>query len=141
LRPGWSESLAMSATLIPHARLLDVDARLEQAAAKPVIVPETIGIDHGKVFVSDTFIAACRSLGISVHPSRPATPTDKAVVERASSSMNTLFRLHVAGYAGSTTERRGAGVEAVWTLAELGDLLQEWIVACWQQRPDDGLRS
>ncbi|WP_208754141.1 hypothetical protein [Streptomyces bauhiniae] len=41
LRPGWPESLAMSATLIPHAQLLDIDARLEQAAAKPVIVPET----------------------------------------------------------------------------------------------------
>ncbi|MFD8474081.1 Mu transposase C-terminal domain-containing protein [Streptomyces globisporus] len=141
LRPGWPESLAMAATLIPHARLLDVDARLEQAAAKPVIVPETIGIDHGKVFVSDTFIAACRSLGISVQPSRPATPTDKAVVERTFSSINTLFCQHVAGYTGSNTERRGAGVEPVWTLAELGDLLQEWIVACWQQRPHDGLRS
>ncbi|WP_307840969.1 Mu transposase C-terminal domain-containing protein [Streptomyces sp. GESEQ-4] len=141
LRPGWPESLAMSATLIPHARLLDIDARLEQAAAKPVIVPETIGIDHGKVFVSDTFIAACRSLGISVQPSRPATPTDKAVVERTFSSINTLFCQHVSGYTGSNTDRRGAGVEAVWTLAELGDLLQEWIVACWQQRPHDGLRS
>ena len=78
LRPGWSDALAMSATLIPHRRLLDIDARLEQAAAKPVIVPETIGIDHGKVFVSDTFLTACRSLGISVQPSRPATPTDNA---------------------------------------------------------------
>ncbi|RVU17074.1 integrase [Streptomyces antnestii] len=141
LRPGWPEALALSATLIPHARLLDIDARLEQAAAKPVIVPETIGIDHGKVFVSDAFIAACRSLGVSVQPSRPATPTDKAIVERTFSSINTLFCQHVSGYTGSNTDRRGAGVEAVWTLAELDDLLQEWIVACWQQRPHDGLRS
>ncbi|WP_435834127.1 hypothetical protein [Streptomyces anulatus] len=98
LRPGWPEALALSATLIPHARLLDIDARLEQAAAKPVIVPETIGIDHGKVFVSDVFIAACRSLGVSVQPSRPATPTDKAIVERTFSSINTLFCQHVSGY-------------------------------------------
>src|SRR5690606_40930435 len=91
LRPGWSESLAMSATLIPHARLLDVDARLEQAAAKPVIVPETIGIDHGKVFVSDTFIAACRSLGFSVQPSRPATPTDYSAVDRTIPSIQSPF--------------------------------------------------
>ncbi|MEU3225434.1 Mu transposase C-terminal domain-containing protein [Streptomyces sp. NPDC006976] len=141
LRPGWPEALALSATLSPHARLLDIDARLEQAAAKPVIIPETIGIDHGKVFVSDAFIAACRSLGVSVQPSRPATPTDKAIVERTFSSINTLFCQHVSGYTGSNTDRRGAGVEAVWTLAELDDLLQKWIVACWQQRPHDGLRS
>ncbi|WP_306472952.1 MULTISPECIES: hypothetical protein [unclassified Streptomyces] len=70
LRPGWSDALAMSATLIPHRRLLEIDACLEQAAAKPVIVPETIGIDHGKVFVSSTFLVACRSLGVL----RPAVP-------------------------------------------------------------------
>ncbi|MFJ5843059.1 hypothetical protein ACIQGO_41160 [Streptomyces shenzhenensis] len=130
MRPGWSDALALSATLIPHARLMNVDARLEHAAAKPVIVPETIGIDHGKVFVSDTFVSACRSLGISVQPSRPATPTDKGVVERTFSSINTLFCQHVAGYTGSNVTRRGARVEAVWTLAELDDLFQEWIVAC-----------
>jgi len=141
MRPGWSDALALSATLIPHARLLDVDARLEHAAAKPVIVPETIGIDHGKVFVSDTFVSACRSLGISVQPSRPATPTDKGVVERTFSSINTLFCQHVAGYTGSNVTRRGSEVEAVWTLAELDDLFQEWIVTCWQQRPHEGLRS
>jgi transposase InsO family protein len=141
MRPGWSDALALSATLIPHARLLDIDTRLEQAAAKPVIVPETIGIDHGKVFVSDTFLSACRSLGISVQPSRPATPTDKGVVERTFSSINTLFCQYVAGYTGSNVTRRGDHVEAVWTLAELDDLLQEWIVACWQQRPHEGLRS
>ncbi|MGO4459900.1 Mu transposase C-terminal domain-containing protein [Streptomyces sp. M-16] len=141
MRPGWADALAMSSTLVPHTRLLDVDARLELAAAKPVIVPETIGIDHGKVFVSDTFISACRSLGVSVQPSRPATPTDKGVVERTFSSINTLFCQHVAGYTGPNVTRRGTQVEAVWTLAELDDLLQEWIVACWQQRPHDGLRS
>ncbi|WP_328901392.1 Mu transposase C-terminal domain-containing protein [Streptomyces sp. NBC_00441] len=140
MRPGWAEALALSATLIPHARLLSIDARLERAAAKPVIVPETIGIDHGKVFVSDTFLSACRSLGISVQPSRPATPTDKGVVERTFSSINTLFCQHVAGYTGSNVTRRGDRVEAVWTLAELNDLLQEWIVL-WQLRPHEGLRS
>jgi hypothetical protein len=80
MRPGWSEALRMSASLIPHARLMSIDARLEHAAAKPVIVPDTIVIDHGKVFVSDTFLSACRTLGVSVQPARPATPTDKAVV-------------------------------------------------------------
>jgi hypothetical protein len=70
----------MSATLIPHARLMSVDARLEHAAARPVIMPDTIVIDHGKVFCSDAFLSACRTLGISIQPARPATPTDKEVV-------------------------------------------------------------
>src|SRR6266540_950421 len=59
MRPGWAGALRMSASRLPHARLVDVDARMELAAAKPVIVPDTIVIDGGKVFVSDTFIRAC----------------------------------------------------------------------------------
>jgi hypothetical protein len=62
-------------------------------------------------------------------------------VERTFSSINTLFCQHVAGYTGSNVTRRGAQIEAVWTIAELDELLQEWIVACWQQRPHEGLRS
>ena len=39
MRPGWSRALRMSASRLPHARLLDIDARMELAAARPVIVP------------------------------------------------------------------------------------------------------
>ncbi|MGP4105145.1 Mu transposase C-terminal domain-containing protein [Nonomuraea sp. KM90] len=141
MRPGWAEALRMSSSLIPHARLMSIDSRLKHAAARPVIVPETIIIDHGKVFVSATFTEACRSLGISVQPARPATPTDKAVVERTFASINTLFCQHVAGYVGSNVTMRGQDIQAVWTIQELADLFDEWVVACWQPRPHDGLRS
>ena len=81
MRPGWSTALRMSASRLPHARLVDIDARMELAAARPVIVPDTIVIDGGKVFVSDTFTRACERLGVSVQRARPRTPTDKAIVE------------------------------------------------------------
>ena len=42
MRPGWAETLAMSRSLLPHRSLADVDARMEQVAAKPVIVSDTI---------------------------------------------------------------------------------------------------
>jgi len=142
MRPGWPQALAMSQSRLPHARLVDLDARLAQAAARPVIVPETIGCDRGKVFLSDTFLSACQTLGISVQPARSLTPTDKAIVERTFASINTLFCQHLAGYTGSNVTRRGADVEAdaIWTLADLQDLLDEWVVACWQNRPHEGLR-
>ncbi|MEU8525424.1 Mu transposase C-terminal domain-containing protein [Streptomyces sp. NPDC048629] len=142
MRPGWSQTLAMSDSILPHQRLMAVDARLEKAAAKPVIVPDTIVIDHGKVFVSDTFSSACSLLGISLQLARPRTPTDKAIVERTFASINSLFCQYVAGYTGSDVTRRGSdpASEAVWTLAQLQDLLDEWII-CWQQRPHEGLRN
>lgn len=55
MRPGWSEALALKASRIPYQRLVDIDARLSLAAAKPVIVPDTVVIDHGKVFLSEVF--------------------------------------------------------------------------------------
>jgi hypothetical protein len=143
MRPGWSAALRMSASRLPHARLLDVDARMELAAAKPVIVPDTIVIDGGKVFVSDTFTRACARLGVSVQNCRPGTPTDKGIVEATFDSINTLFCQHVAAYTGSNTQLRGDRVDgqAVWTVPDLQDLLDEWLLCGWQQRPHDALRD
>lgn len=104
MRPGWDQALAMAASRIPHQRLVSLDARMEMAAAKPVIVPDTVVIDHGKVFLSEVFLRAADTLGISVQPAHQQTPTDKQIVERTLSSINTLFCQHVSGYV-STTER------------------------------------
>ena len=133
----------MSASRLPHARLLDVDARMELAAARPVIVPDTIVIDGGKVFVSETFIRACARLGVSVQDCRPGTPTDKGIVEATFDAVNTLFCQHVAGYTGSNTQLRGDRVaeEAAWTVPDLQDLLDEWLLCGWQARPHDALRD
>lgn len=143
MRPGWSQALAMSASLLPHGRLMDVDARMEGAAAKPVIVPDGVVIDGGKVFISDTFMRACDRLGISVQRARPHTPTDKAVVEATFRSINSLFTQYLAAYTGSGTDRRGHQVEeqAAWTVPELQDLLDEWLIAGWQCRSHDALRD
>ena len=74
MRPGWPEALRMRASRLPHAELAAVDARLTDAAAKPVITPETIVCDRGSVFLSETFLAACARLGISLQPAHPYTP-------------------------------------------------------------------
>jgi len=142
LRPGWPEALRMKASRLPHADLSAVDNRLVEAAAKPVITPDTIVCDRGAVFLSQTFTAACARLGISLQPAHPRTPTDKGIVERTFSSINTLFCQYVAGYTGRDVTRRGADVDAaaVWSLAELQDLFDQWVLAGWQPRPHDGLR-
>ena len=143
MRPGWSDALRMSRSVLPHRRLTDIDARMEHAAARPVIVPETIVCDHGMVYVSQTFRTACRALGINFQAAHKGSPWEKGAVERSFGSVSTLFAQYVAGYVGSSVERRGRNAEqnAVWPMAELQDLLDEWIVACWQNRNHDGLRD
>jgi transposase InsO family protein len=141
MRPGWVDALRMSRSVLPHQRLVDIDARLEHAAARPVVVPETIVCDHGMVYLSQSFRAACRAMGINVQPTHPGSPWEKGIVERTFASIATLFAQHVAGYVGRSVDRRGHAAEgqAVWSLVELQDLLDEWIVTHWQNRPHDGL--
>jgi hypothetical protein len=143
MRPGWPEAMKMSASALPFRRMLSIDERLEHAAARPVIIPQTIVVDHGKVFVSESFKASCAFLGVSFQPARKATGTDKPHIERTLGSVATLFAQYVSGYTGRSPEYRGRGTEekAVWSLPELQDLLDQWIIAEWQNRPHDGLRD
>ena len=77
MRPGWDQALAMSASRIPYQRLVSLDTRLELAAAKPVIIPDTVVIEHGKVFLSEVFLRAADTLGLSVQPAHEQTGSDK----------------------------------------------------------------
>ncbi|WFB11412.1 transposase family protein [Streptomyces sp. LX-29] len=142
MRPGWAQALAMSRSALPFRRLLDIDARMEHAAARPVIVPETIVVDQGKVFISRNFRASCNFLGINFQPVHDASGWEKGHIERMLGSVGTLFAQFLAGYTGFNAERRGRHVEQqpLWPLLELQELLDEWIVV-WQSRPHDGLRD
>ncbi|MFC4116533.1 Mu transposase C-terminal domain-containing protein [Nonomuraea zeae] len=143
MRPGWAQALSIARSVLPYARLMKLDERLEHAAARPVIVPETIVCDKGKVFISANFRTACRMLGISLQPAHPRTGTDKQHIERTLESVATLFAQFVSGYTGRSAEYRGraVGKEPLWPLHQLQDLLDEWLIAKWQNRPHDGLRD
>src|ERR1039458_9432900 len=143
MRPGWPASLAMAHSALPYDRLLGIDERLRHAAARPVIVPDTIVIDHGSVFVSDNFRSSCRHLGISIQPAHLATGSDKPHIEKMFSSLGTLFCQFAAGYLGRSADRRGRRVEGqpLWSLMEMQDLLDEWLISVWQNRAHEGLRD
>jgi putative transposase len=143
MRPGWPEALKMARSVLPYDRLLSVDERFRHAAAKPVIIPDTIVIDHGSVFVSASFRAACRHLGISIQPAHLASGAEKPHIERYFGSVGSLFCQFVSGYAGRSPDRRGRHVEGqpLWSMLELQELLDEWLIACWLNRPHDGLRD
>lgn len=142
MRPGWSDVLRMARSVLPHRRLTQIDQRLEDAAARPVIVPETIVVDHGMVYMSQAFRNACRAMGINLQPSHEGSPWEKGTVETSFSAVGTLFAQYVAGYVGSSVERRSKNADAgaAWSMLELQELLDEWLVAVWQNRAHDGLR-
>lgn len=144
MRPGWVKALRMSRSVLPYDSLLSIDERLEHAAAKPVIIPEVIVCDQAKVFISNNFRASCQQLGIDLQPAHQGSPTEKPHIEKMMSSVGTVFAQFVSGYLGSSVERRGYRVEqtdGLWTLPQLQELFDEWVIARWQNRPHDGLRD
>jgi hypothetical protein len=105
MRPGWADALAMSRSALPCQRLLGIDARLEHAAARPVIIAGTIVVDQGKVLISRNFRASCNFLGIDFQSVHESSGWEKGHIERMLGSAASLFAQFVAGYTGSNVER------------------------------------
>lgn len=141
MRPGWPESLRFVMLRLPVQRVLSADERFAAAAARPVIYPELIVIDHGKAFASDAVKDACRRHGITIQDCRAYRPTGKPQVEAAFAIIGSQFAQHVAGYKGPNVAYRGRDVdgEARWTLGELEELFAEYVVAVYQRRRHEGL--
>ncbi|BBA95234.1 putative transposase [Actinacidiphila reveromycinica] len=141
VRATWPTALQMAHASVPYERLLAVDARLEAAAARPVMVPETLVVDGAGTTGSGAFMAACQTLGVSVQAAPPRRPGAKGAAERTLAALNTLFARHIAGPPGATGPRGHGGVhQALWSVPQLQDLLDEWITACWQNRSHEDLR-
>jgi transposase InsO family protein len=142
IQPGWLASVGFSQHLLPPGMIADLDTVGSELRSKPVIVPETITTDRGKVFTGATFLSACEKLQISVVVAAPRTPTDKPHIERAFAAINSGFTQYLAGYAGANVVRRGRdpATDALWSLTDVQNLLDIWIATVWQNRPHKGLR-
>ncbi|MEV7243095.1 Mu transposase C-terminal domain-containing protein [Streptomyces sp. NPDC093248] len=143
VRPHWALRTRAEGSDLPYAQLLEADERMRGAAARPVIIPEMIVMDNGKVFAGRAFMDACAQLGISVRPACYNSPTHKAIIERTFLSIKTLFSQFLPGYTGKDSTHRGKKVarERLWRIDQLNDFLQQWIVLGWQQRPHEELRN
>ena len=128
---------------VPRSVLVEADA-LDLAsvfAANPAVVPETLVVDHGKIYVGEHLTSACRRLGISIQPARVRVAHDKGPVERFFRTVREGFLLELPGYKGPDLYSRGVSPEreAVFFIDELEALLREWIAAVYHRRPHDGI--
>ncbi|QYF90312.1 Mu transposase C-terminal domain-containing protein [Arthrobacter sp. PAMC25284] len=142
LQPGWDAALGYSRSVLPQGMIPGGADVRSAIAAKPVIVPESITVDRGKVYIGATFTSACERLQISLTKAAPRTGTDKPHIERFFAGVNSGFTQYLAGYTGPNVVRRGKdpAAEARFSLADVQNLLDWWLVAVWQNRPHPGLR-
>ncbi|NMI62416.1 DDE-type integrase/transposase/recombinase [Streptomyces sp. RLA2-12] len=141
MRPGWPECLRHRILRLPCEPLLAQDERFAAAAARPVVFPERIVIDHGKAFASQAVKNVCRRYGITIQDTRKYRPTDKPQVESAFKTIRSQFSEHIAGYKGNHVVHRGRDVDATarWTIEDLEEFFAEYVVAVYQRRRHTGL--
>lgn len=113
----------------------------DEPMAGPVCAPETLVVDHGKVFLSAHVISVCTRLGISIQPAQPHKPTDKPTVERFFRTLREGLIQHLPAYKGPDLHARGDRVEdeAFLFLHELEDVIREWVAVVYHRAKHDGL--
>ncbi|ORX04155.1 helix-turn-helix domain-containing protein [Mycolicibacillus trivialis] len=126
---------------VPRSVLLDVGAVERPGAAGPAIVPETIVIDHGKIYVSDHLTSVCQRMGISIQPARLRTGRDKGPVERFFRTIREGLLQILPGYKGPDVHSRGLDPEseAFFYLDELEAIIREWVAVVYHHRPHHSL--
>ncbi|WP_328732891.1 TnsA-like heteromeric transposase endonuclease subunit [Streptomyces caniferus] len=149
---GWPRHSVWPDHGVPRTVLLDRDAiegpmadaaaRVTgQGAAGPALVPETLVVDHGKVYVSEHITSVCQRLGISIQPARLRTGRDKGPIERFFRTLREGLLETLPGYKGPDIYARGVNPEgeAFFFLNELEAIIREWVAVVYHHRPHDGL--
>jgi transposase InsO family protein len=85
---------------VPRSVLVELEALDGRSvmAATPAIVPETIVVDHGKIYVGEHLTSVCRRMGISIQPARLREGRDKGPVERFFETLREGFLQELPGY-------------------------------------------
>ena len=84
--PEWPAEAAWPYHGVPGALVVDAGRACGPRFTGPGMLPDTIVVDHGSIYVSEHVTSACARLGVSVQPARPYTPTDKPRVAYCTSS-------------------------------------------------------
>ncbi len=105
------------------------------------VLPDTIVVDHGKIYLSEHTRSVCERLGISIQPAIPDKPTDKPALERFFRTLRQSLLEQLPGYKGPDVWSRGEGVEseAFYYVSELEQLIREWVGRVYHHTPHGGL--
>ena len=141
--PAWPAAAVWPEHGIPRKVLLDpaaIDGPIARAAG-PALVPETIVVDHGKIFVSEHLTSVCARMGVSIQPVRLRTGRDKGPIERFFKTLRQSLLHALPGYKGPDIFSRGVNPEgeAFFYLDELADKIRQWIAVDYHRAPHSSL--
>ncbi|HZO64525.1 MAG TPA: hypothetical protein VFB74_05955 [Kribbellaceae bacterium] len=112
---SWPEDAVWPYHGIPTNVVFDEDG---PPMSGPVCAPETLVVDHGKVFLSMHVIAVCTRLGISIQPAQQHKPTDKQMASYCAPSALCGRGFGGIGFAGRPADA-GSGQVGVGQMVEV----------------------
>ncbi|MFI1801909.1 helix-turn-helix domain-containing protein [Streptomyces sp. NPDC020379] len=139
--PGWPGHAVWPEHGIPRTVLVDTGAVQGPGLSGPPLVPETLVVDHGKVYVSQHLTSVCRRMGISIQPARLRTGRDKGPLKRFFRTLREDLLQALPGYKGPDLASRGSSPEgeAFFFLDELETIIRQWVAVVYHHRPHQGL--
>ncbi|MGW1258518.1 Mu transposase C-terminal domain-containing protein [Streptomyces sp. NPDC002513] len=139
----WPKEAAWPDHGVPRGVLVDVEAVHGPitGAVGPDLAPETLIVDHGKIYLSAHLTSVCRRMGISIQPARLRTGRDKGPIERFFRTLREDLLQLLPGYKGPDIHSRGLNPEkdAFFFLHELEAIIREWVAVAYHRRPHQGL--
>ena len=142
-KPWWPEDAVWPEMGMPRSVFVEHEAweKSTNSASGPSLVPETVVIDHEKIFLSDHVDSVCQRLGISVQPARLDTARDKGPLERFFLTLRHDLLQFLPGYKGNDLTARGVAPEddAVFFIDQLEELIRDWVATVYHRTTHDGL--
>ncbi|BBW99213.1 integrase/transposase [Mycolicibacterium moriokaense] len=128
----------MPRSVLVEQQVLDANSVL---AATPAVVPDTLVVDHGRIYVSAHLNSVCQRLGISIQPARLRRPRDKGPVERFFNTLRVGLLQELPGYKGQDIFARGVSPEQDrwFYLDELEAIIREWIAVIYHHTSHESL--
>lgn len=100
----------------------------------PPVLPETLVVDNGMVFLSKGLKELCQNLGINILLARPGTGSDKSHIERFFGTFQNSLAQRLEGYVGNHVPARGRGVKALHFGWELQFEAVQWVARHYNNR-------
>lgn len=140
LDPAWPGNPVWPYHGVPGAVLYTAHDE-QQPRFGPVVTPETIVVDNGKVFTGKELKRLAALIGFSLEPTRPASGFSKAQVERFFGTMTRGALAPLRGYVGGGTESTlgDPASQAFFTPTEVLEYLRQWVATVYHLTPQKDL--
>jgi putative transposase len=125
----------------PWAKDLSAEDLERHLIVRPQIVTRRIVVDNAKAMLANVVTHTCEFLGVDRTRAHPATPTDKAIVERIFRTIRTSFIQFLPGYVGPGVEHRGKHPErdTLLDIPTVIRLFEYWVAVIYQNRVQKNL--